>query len=466
MSDYYDIDKPFSIENWNKLIRDLNEFIEAPPAGCPEIEPLEEVEAPHVWKIEEDVEEVRDKLKEACPDHVFNEELKIWKTGIIDEIEEKIGQWCGCDIEPEVTSCGGHGQNLILAGRSEIICCGNVIEDAPCECGTCHRTTYQGDWYPSVYVSNSAIISDMQPEYISAIQSNGNFIGSINQMMRYATDINKWQAKVDQSAALVDTFIAYYEANCVNAPPPPHAADCPDKLYLIQIYGDSAKYYQKKVDAELIKWNAKYALAMSSLPIANSAAVNFWSLALSLEGRYPDDVNFISECFDTILQGMNWYEWWNPYRDSNIQDVIPLVRVWTENEVKYGAGNGANMMYIYTSPDGSPFATPSISLFNQRFTLTYYEVQVQTRSGLVGSDCEWESPPGFIPIYYLDNDFWIWGLLPEPDLADYGINENKIEVTWPYAKGQNNTAEQDEWYDSFLNWYDENPAYDNRHEKY
>ncbi len=105
-SEYYDIEKPFSRENWNKLIRDINEFIVAPPIGCQEeIEPLEEVDSEHIWSVEDDVEVVREKLKEACPDHEFNEELKIWKTGIIDEIEEKIGQWCGCEpVEFEIAN--------------------------------------------------------------------------------------------------------------------------------------------------------------------------------------------------------------------------------------------------------------------------------------------------------------------------------------------------------------------------
>ncbi len=105
MSEYYDIEKPFSCENWNKLIQDINEFIVAPPVGCPEeIEPLEEVDPGHIWTVE-DVEVVQDKLKEACPDHEFNEELKIWKTSIIDEIEEKIGQWCGCEpLEFEIAN--------------------------------------------------------------------------------------------------------------------------------------------------------------------------------------------------------------------------------------------------------------------------------------------------------------------------------------------------------------------------
>lgn len=129
MSEYYEIDKPFSIENWNKLIRDINKHFAAPPVGCPSIEPLEEVNDPHIWSVE-DVEKVRDKLKEACPDHTFDEELKVWKTDIIDEIEEKIGQWCGCEpVEFEIanetprfcgTCCGLHNPYPYTTVRSVI----------------------------------------------------------------------------------------------------------------------------------------------------------------------------------------------------------------------------------------------------------------------------------------------------------------------------------------------------------
>jgi len=102
MSKYYDIDKPYSIENWNTLIRDLNEFFEAPTEGCAFIEPLEEVEAPHIW-TRQDVQEVRDKLKEACPlnfrDGVEYYDLtKPWHKQIIDEIEAAMF-WCNCGVQ-------------------------------------------------------------------------------------------------------------------------------------------------------------------------------------------------------------------------------------------------------------------------------------------------------------------------------------------------------------------------------
>ncbi len=133
MSDYYDVDKPFSRENWNTLIRDINEDLENPPSGCPSIEPLEEVDENHIW-TKKDIEDVRDKLTEMCPTNEFNEELEIWKTAIIDEIEEKIGVWCGC--EPD---------EIILA------------DETPQFCGTCC------DYYnPIPYTTLESVLDGLQ----------------------------------------------------------------------------------------------------------------------------------------------------------------------------------------------------------------------------------------------------------------------------------------------------------------
>jgi hypothetical protein len=101
MSEYYEIDKPFSRENWNKLIRDLNEVLtDGAPGGCEGIDPLEEVDPEHIW-TKKDVEEVRDKIKEMCADNEFDADLdKPWHRSIIDEIEDQMNHWCGCAVGP------------------------------------------------------------------------------------------------------------------------------------------------------------------------------------------------------------------------------------------------------------------------------------------------------------------------------------------------------------------------------
>jgi hypothetical protein len=99
MSDYYDIDKPYSITNWNKLIRVINNRLDIPPTGCQGIEPLEEAEPGHIW-TKEDVENVREVLRHMCIDNEFEEDLDgPWRTSIIDELEEQI-RWCDCGFSP------------------------------------------------------------------------------------------------------------------------------------------------------------------------------------------------------------------------------------------------------------------------------------------------------------------------------------------------------------------------------
>jgi hypothetical protein len=118
LSEYYEIDKPFSRENWNKLIRDLNDMFENPPSGCEAVEAIEEVEEGHIW-TRQDVEEVRGKMEEMCPQanwdwDGFDRLEKPWNKKIIDEIEEQM-LWCECDTErinlawatPELASING-----------------------------------------------------------------------------------------------------------------------------------------------------------------------------------------------------------------------------------------------------------------------------------------------------------------------------------------------------------------------
>lgn len=96
MSDYYDMSQPYSIEDWNSLIRAVNGELENPPEGCDPIDPIEEVSDPHLWSVG-DIDVVRNKLIQTCPDINFSEPTEMWKPGIIDEIENALDQtWCDC----------------------------------------------------------------------------------------------------------------------------------------------------------------------------------------------------------------------------------------------------------------------------------------------------------------------------------------------------------------------------------
>jgi hypothetical protein len=99
MSDYYDLDRPYGINDWNNLVNAVNGILQDPPEGdeaCEPIDTIDTVSDPHIWKVS-DVQEVRDKLIETCPEISFSEPLEIWKPGIIDEIESAMDQaWCDC----------------------------------------------------------------------------------------------------------------------------------------------------------------------------------------------------------------------------------------------------------------------------------------------------------------------------------------------------------------------------------
>lgn len=102
MSNYYDLSKPYSIEDWNRLLRDVNIKLQNPPEGdesCKPIDPIDEVTDPHIWSVD-DVSPVQDKLIETCPDISFSEPLEIWKPEIIDEIGSALEKvWCDCCTE-------------------------------------------------------------------------------------------------------------------------------------------------------------------------------------------------------------------------------------------------------------------------------------------------------------------------------------------------------------------------------
>jgi hypothetical protein len=95
---YYDLNRPYTIGDWNSLIRDVNDKLENPPdgEGCNPIDPIDEVSDPHIWSVD-DIEVVRNKLIETCPDISFSEPMELWTPDMIDEIANALGEtWCDC----------------------------------------------------------------------------------------------------------------------------------------------------------------------------------------------------------------------------------------------------------------------------------------------------------------------------------------------------------------------------------
>ena len=87
----------FTLDQWNEIIRQINDLAENPPNGCESVDTLEEVEAPHKWS-KDDIQQVQDKLTEICKDNNFSDIPDLWKQDTIDEINDAISQgWCDCN---------------------------------------------------------------------------------------------------------------------------------------------------------------------------------------------------------------------------------------------------------------------------------------------------------------------------------------------------------------------------------
>jgi hypothetical protein len=160
---------------------------------------------------------------------------------------------------------------------------------------------------------------------------------------------------------------------------------------------------------------------------------------------------------------LDWYTWWNPY--SGKGPKIPTISVWTKNEHLWGADGRSGGVEIRVSPGGTPYAVGGVGsqYGSNRYTLTYYESKFET----LGLPCTtWRTISDFGKIWYRDIDGRIFAPLVEPNPDDYGSYEPIVEVTKPGGAGQDHTDKQEEWYDTYLNWYEEHPAYDDRHESY
>ncbi len=84
-------------DDWNNIIRRVNDLSTNPPAGCDAWEPLPEVGPHHKWSTI-DILAVRSRLFDMCNDSTFNTLAYKWKQDLIDEINTAIDNgWCGCE---------------------------------------------------------------------------------------------------------------------------------------------------------------------------------------------------------------------------------------------------------------------------------------------------------------------------------------------------------------------------------
>jgi len=81
-------------DDWNDIIRRVNDLSENPPEGRDALPPLDEVPAGHKWSVA-DIQTARDRLLAICASNVFAADLVKWTQDCIDELEIAIAAgWC------------------------------------------------------------------------------------------------------------------------------------------------------------------------------------------------------------------------------------------------------------------------------------------------------------------------------------------------------------------------------------
>lgn len=506
MAKYYDPNKTFSIENWKLLIRDVNDILQSPPTGssnCQPIDPIDEAEDPHIWAVE-DVEEVRDKLRQTCPDISFEKELVVWKPEIIDEIEEEMEKaWCDCETEPEeqdLSLCSFTFQPVMAARRESEA--DTLIQDAPCSICTgqhCHEAEYQGAWYPSPNTTNNdPLYNTICDTYDTAYHATYNFLFYMNKLPGVAEKIESYQADVDKNVAKVDALIEQYKNQCQGQNPQP--PECGSIMSQICYFGQVARQYQDKLDKEVALFKKYYDTAMPKMAEANAAAKQNGAAALGLYGRFPTDHNVTAECFASAIPKWNWYDWWDPETMSMLGDPSD----YYGNVASQGNGvlvsvNGYRInsntpnkkldyRYFRISPDGSWYMTGMASkAYNRNYSKSYYKVRHRWRCEEIipgrcqpePGNCEWNDWDPWETIWWDQGWYspgscvgsctsfacWIWSPLPEPDWGSFGTDAWHLYMKRP-AGMKDNSQKRDEWLAKYNTWYDEHPQYDDRHEPY
>lgn len=101
---------PFTREEWNDLVQQVNDKINEDHEDevhkddgdrpCDPPEEIQEAEEDHIW-TRSDIEDMRTALEDMCPNFEMDdmdEPDQLWKTWLIDQIEDGISQaWCDCE---------------------------------------------------------------------------------------------------------------------------------------------------------------------------------------------------------------------------------------------------------------------------------------------------------------------------------------------------------------------------------
>ena len=458
---YYDPNRPFSIDQWNALIQDVNVILsETHGPNCWTNTRLDEVEDPHLWSVN-DVQMARDALSETCPDIIWHEELVLWKQSVINEIVQNMTQaWCHCD-ETEQPLC------TLTYG---FIPCG-AVEDPETSGGytvNCPgHPAYEVIWDPDTFYpipsnGNYPLMNTIDEKYNEAINACKGYITAVNRLLALGSEIITVQDQVDEAVAAHEDFWA--------------------------------NYYQEQVDAKLAEFGIQYSTMLAKRTQADSAAATNWDAAARLQLRFPSDCNIIADYLMASIINANWGDWWDPETRSSIGSSItfaygylsfsssgpawPTYVVWYHQE-----GWSADRQGTYTlriSPGGVPFICWGYAeAMCRKLTIGYYTGTFRwfcdRTAGTCGDGaqaCTWG--PWREPVdHYWDQGYPLASSAVDPgnfiiDPIHYELTSQSLyrqpetwhlEIEKPLEWQHNNTAKQQAFWNTYLNWYEQHPPY-------
>ncbi len=155
--------------DWNGIIQRINELSTNPTSGHTALDPLEEVPEDHKWSVN-DINIVRNRLLEFCPENTFIADTIKWTQDLIDEIETAIAAgWCFDAL------CSENGTVIEI-----------VVPDSD-------GTTFS-DWpYPTYSTSALNCPEFTGPQYLFAETKAATFFNGM-QVARAGVSGRKWEA--------------------------------------------------------------------------------------------------------------------------------------------------------------------------------------------------------------------------------------------------------------------------------
>ncbi len=482
MSEYYD-EGPYTIDQWNALIRDVNEILENPPEDttCEPVEPLEEVEDPHIWAVT-DIEEVREALEETCPEITFTTELVKWKAEIIDEIETEMAKaWCDCEGD---SNCQTFSDSVpggwTWASPEGKPCCGEMTEDdisvlcpAPAS-----QTVWLDTMYPKTRAQNVILRDAAYAQATIASTGTYDYTVAWNKMMTWAEDIEDLQSDINTLVTTVDNYIEQYE-DCLLAGSP---SVCEPIKQNICLYGTIAKEKQTELNELVSDLMGEESQLDSHKTVADAAGLASMNLLLAMQPRFPADKNFTGTLVNAFPSQKDWARLVYARPGGWVATVTSTSNT-TEDIVGWGKFWGNQ--YIHVTPGGNIYAR----VFNLHLLVTetqnfYWRKEVRWRCEHFGSHtcpdpelgevaaCDWMS-------WQMDwvcgegNFYEDWGggscardSSENPMIKSDGNSSSISGSTCVNASNADYTAMQEEFRTKYTDWYTEYPKYDDRHEEY